>query len=646
MKNTNVISLMYAGLIFIVFAVIMSCVRVEDSPHIADTAALASFPYDEKYATIQEAVCEKYCDRFILPEEIGNYTPDPSETDYRNYVTFHVTVPVKKGVSYAISSRKSDYALNIYVDGRLLVKTGNVSDDEKSFVPTASAYEAFFTAEGDTCDIVIWQANYNHYKHYPIWFKLGPAEKIAHLNMLTVLKSSIVTVVLLTAGLMNIGLFFCFRKKREALWFSFICLTAAISNTFPEISGFVIPNFNWYLSHKLETCSVTALLFFIILYVGEKFRPYVTRVFFILALYVTGAIFGLFAFLPSAVYSRLNEVAIAASVVTFIPMLLHLTVKLIKNHKAVSQSNRLAIYGVLAFAFLSLNEAVGYVGFFGNLDIFGLTTGVSIFVFFNSLALTIDFRTSEEMFEQSRAREQELAQTNEMLTRLGRIRENFFADISHELKTPLTVIATNAALSSRIVTMGKADASTAERLNGIEREAVRLGAMVEKLKKTSNARQGDKAECIDMKKALSSAADFCNPLCARNENTITVECADDIIAYASANTMFHCIYNLISNATRHSREENIELICTEDSEEVVVSVRDHGEGMSEQAKEHAFERGFSNDSSTGIGLPLCRELVQSEGGRIYLSDTEGGGLTVSFTLKRGDQNGKDSVDRG
>lgn len=643
MKKTALISLLYSALIILVLGTIMSSVRTDKMVHFEDKASLMEFDFEKNCAVLDDYLGEKFNNRLCSPEEIAG-EKGVEKTDFTNFITYRFTVPVREGVNYGITCKKSDYAVNVFVDGVLLAGTGHVSDKKEEFVPTAAAYEAFFTGKGDSAEIVIQQANFNHHKHYPIWFRLGPASEISKYNRRIVFENVVVAIILFTSALMNIGLFLCFFSRKELLWFSLVCLCAAIRTVFPAVTGFFVPEINWYVSHKLEICSLIAAFFFSVLYVGALFEKYINRRFYNIAQIFTGIVFALFAFTPSSVYSRCNEVCLIAMVVMVFPMLVSMVIKLVKWRKTIPQSNVLALVGVAVYGLVSLNDALGYGNYFKNLDIINTTTGIAVFAFFNSLALAIEYRTSMDLLKESEAREQELGRTNQALERLNRVRETFLSDLSHELKTPLTVIASNAAVSAKQVSLNRADASTEERLGNIEREAVRLGKMVEKLKNSAQGQYREKAENINISEMLHSSADFCMPLCARNGNTVSVNCEENITAYASRNTMFHCLYNLISNATKHCSGKVIEIKCIDTKDGVVVSVVDHGDGMSKEAMERAFERGFSGDLSTGIGLPLCRELIENEGGTIFLSDTPGGGLTVNFILRRAKKDGEDTND--
>lgn len=635
MKKPIGISLLYAAIIFLVFGILISSVSVDEMTHISDNDELSSFDFGSKCAVISDEISERYNDKLLTPSEIDGNIPDKKGSDFEYFTTYRFRVPVSEGVNYGISCRKSDYAVNIYVDGKQIVKTGNVSDKKENFVPTASAYEAFFTGNGNTAEIVIQQANFNHHKHYPVWFRLGPAEKISRYNRQALLKNVIISVVLLTAALMNIGMFLCFTEKKEILWFSIICLMASVNTVFPDVTAFVSPGINWYVSHKIETCSMIALMLFSLIYAKDKFEEYINIKSAKAAIITGSVIFALFALTPPSVYTRCNEVSIIVIIVCALPMIVLMAKNVFRTGRKISQSNKLAFIGIIFLVILAVNDGIGYGDHIKNLDIFGTTTGVSLFAFFNSLALAIDFRTANEMLEQSKARENELAQTNEAMMNLSRMRDSFLADLSHELKTPLTVIGSISSLAAYQMENGIADDKTTASLKRNEDEAVRLGEMVERLKLKSINRLDDSGKKVtNLHSTLTSGADFCDPVCRRRGNRISVQCADDISIDITEDLLFHCLYNLIANANRHCENNIIELIGKADTDYTEIKVIDHGDGMSEENMKSAFDRGYSGDSGSGIGLALCREIAEYNNGTITLGNTEGGGLTVTIKFRR------------
>lgn len=634
MKKNNLLSILYFSLIFLALWLIMQAVSPKVFPGVTNYEQLNTFDFENRCGRIYEYVGEKYNGKLLQPEEIDSNIPDDHQEVFKKFITYRYIVPVKDGVNYGIMCEKSDYALNVFVDGVLVAKTGNVADNEEDFVPTSAAYTSYFTGKGDKAEIVIQQANFCHSKHQAHTFCIGPAEKISEFVRMYLLENCVFASILLTSWLMNLGLFIFFNQKKEVFWFSCVCFAATINKCVPKITAYVLPNMNWNLSHRLETCSLILIIMFAVLYVATIFREYINRKAVIFSTAVSVLFFIIFAFTPSLFYTRCNEIAILTEFAVIVPLFLILVIRVVKNLRKLSFTRGVFLIGLLLFIIFAIHLGIEYV-ISWTVSLMRVSIGISIFAFFNSLALVLDFRTTNDMLQKAETRERELAHTNEILTRLDKVREVFLADLSHELKTPLTVIASNAVLSSKMVSMGKANDMTVSKLDSIEREAVRLGKMVERLKNSAEGQYNEIADNMNISKVLSASADFCNPLCARNGNTLSLSCEKDIYAFASANTLFHCLYNLISNATKHCSNSVIDLICIRNEGSVVISVQDHGEGMDDEAKKHAFDRGFSEDSSTGIGLPLCRELIENEGGMLCLEDTPGGGLTVSFSLRVG-----------
>ena len=95
-----------------------------------------------------------------------------------------------------------------------------------------------------------------------------------------------------------------------------------------------------------------------------------------------------------------------------------------------------------------------------------------------------------------------------------------------------------------------------------------------------------------------------------------------------------------SNADKYSPpDEPIELTaCQDGSGDIIISVRDHGPGIGAQELELIFERFYRSDRTAkqaggaGIGLTVCKRLIEAQGGRIWAGTPEGGGLEVSFSL--------------
>jgi signal transduction histidine kinase len=115
------------------------------------------------------------------------------------------------------------------------------------------------------------------------------------------------------------------------------------------------------------------------------------------------------------------------------------------------------------------------------------------------------------------------------------------------------------------------------------------------------------------------------------------------VAFADSNTINLVIRNLITNAVKFTNDGGRVLIKSEDKgNEWMVSVRDNGVGMKPEVLNMLFDktapyttRGTANEKGTGLGLILCKEFVEKNGGRIWVESKEGDGSTFYFTLPKG-----------
>ncbi|NCB53257.1 MAG: HAMP domain-containing histidine kinase, partial [Clostridia bacterium] len=134
---------------------------------------------------------------------------------------------------------------------------------------------------------------------------------------------------------------------------------------------------------------------------------------------------------------------------------------------------------------------------------------------------------------------------------------------------------------------------------------------------------------------LQQAADFCGPICQKNKNRISVSRdTEDVFLCVNPDSIFQVFVNLIINANRHTTRGSIRLSMQAEPENgfATASVCDDGEGI-EQARLHSlFERGVSDDGSSGLGLAICKEIVEEHGGRIWTESEKGEGTAVRFTL--------------
>jgi signal transduction histidine kinase len=224
--------------------------------------------------------------------------------------------------------------------------------------------------------------------------------------------------------------------------------------------------------------------------------------------------------------------------------------------------------------------------------------------------------------------------------RAAELREAFVGVISHELRTPITAIYG----LSRVLRQ-RGDALTADARNDaiadIEAESDRLYRLVEDLLVLSRAESGRveiEPEPINLGRLVGHLIDAEAQRLPDRRFVVTAP-ADLPLIEAEATYVEQVVRNYVANAAKYSEApEVIEVVVSVDGDDVVVQVLDRGIGIDAEAADHAFDLFFrSRDASraasgAGIGLFVCRQLVDAMGGRTWLRPRDGGGTEAGFRL--------------
>ena len=232
------------------------------------------------------------------------------------------------------------------------------------------------------------------------------------------------------------------------------------------------------------------------------------------------------------------------------------------------------------------------------------------------------------------------------LKKVERIRRDFVANISHELRTPVTVIKGYAEtlLSSAL----DDDPQRRERFLGIIRShADRLSSLIGDLLTLSELESGElsmEPEEIQLEGALRHALLLVEQ--RGEEKGIVVESqvlAGAACVKADRSRLDQVLINLLDNAVKYSGQGGkVTVSAQQEGELVRVSVRDGGIGIPEKDQSRIFERFYRVDEArsrdqggTGLGLSIVKHIVQAHGGSVRVESRPGEGSVFSFTLPKG-----------
>ncbi len=245
------------------------------------------------------------------------------------------------------------------------------------------------------------------------------------------------------------------------------------------------------------------------------------------------------------------------------------------------------------------------------------------------------------------------------LKQLDQMKTDLISFVSHQLKTPLTSLGMyGQLLRSRLGDANLAEAS--ETANAIERQVRRMRYMVEDFLNEARIEAGRPLEMQtqpvdDVESLLDGIIQLEGKLAHAHRFIVQIP-ADLPVIWADRSKLEEVFINLVSNAIKYSPDGgDVTITARETSGSVCFTVSDEGIGISEEDQPHLFSRfqrlGAGGQSArvtgTGIGLFVCRALVEAHGGRIWVESQPGRGSAFHFTIpvyQAQDQQGASDAD--
>jgi two-component system phosphate regulon sensor histidine kinase PhoR len=229
------------------------------------------------------------------------------------------------------------------------------------------------------------------------------------------------------------------------------------------------------------------------------------------------------------------------------------------------------------------------------------------------------------------------------LRRLEYMRRDFVANVSHEIKTPLT------AIKGFVETLQQGSIDNPEEtgrfLGIIQRNVDRLASIVEDLLSLSRIEQEDEGRTLKLEEGnisdiFRSALQICRSKAEEKSITITIVGDDQISARFDSSLLEQAAVNLLDNAIKYSEPESaIHLKAHRNDSEIKISVEDQGIGIAKKHLPRLFERFYRVDKArsrkmggTGLGLAIVKHIAQAHGGNITVESTLGKGSTFTIHL--------------
>jgi len=269
---------------------------------------------------------------------------------------------------------------------------------------------------------------------------------------------------------------------------------------------------------------------------------------------------------------------------------------------------------------------------------------VSLLIVLALVVLLFRYRSIQKIKRQLEKMNRDIEEKSHALESTIKSRDRFFSIISHDLKSPFFGLKGLA----EILAEGGEELSEEEKnvyLVKLNRTVKDIYMLLENLldwSRLQSKRMEYNPEVFDLNEELSHSLFLLGQNAERKSIKLVNEVPENTLVLADRRMIHSVIQNLVTNAIKFTYEKGVVNITAKSLENVViVNVVDHGVGIPIEFRDKIFNlevqttsRGTNDEKGTGLGLIICKELVEINGGQISFNSKENSGTTFTFTLPR------------
>ncbi|MGG4144947.1 ATP-binding protein [Paenibacillus algorifonticola] len=565
-----------------------------------------------------------------VPDRWEQYEVETEAPSPYGFGTFRLRIKLPEAGEHVFGIRQTNIktAHKLFVNGREIGGRGIPGMSKEDTVSVNAPYVRFFTVEGGEADIVVQVANYR-YSQGGITHSilLGYQEDILSVREFAVAKDWFAATTFLLMGIYFIILFQMRGHDRSWLYFGLCCIAICLYfiTHGEKILLMPFPTVPYELFTKIQDLSGVLAVLFLLLYTKYSL-PYL---FHKIALQSSGALIAFTVLLtvatPASVFTRFTLVNFALALVAVLYVIYVMLVAVGRRMEG-SVYMLISVVSQLGMTVASMMEFLGvrsYVSF----------QMAAWLCFFLAQGLLLSRR-----FVNAFDSVQKLSQR---LGSMDRLKDEFLANTSHEMKTPLHGII-NISQSLLEGAAGRMTPQQEENMAMIVGIGKKMSNLVGDLLDFSKLKNGELVlhqHGVALRPLVRIIFEMFRHFASAKPIRFTDHLSDQHYVYADEDRLTQIMNNLIGNALKFTASGEIAVAAHEDNGWLAVSVSDTGIGIPNDKLEVIFESFeqaggalAKERGGTGLGLSIVKRLVELHGGSIWAESELGKGAVFTFTI--------------
>lgn len=564
-----------------------------------------------------------------VPERWERYEVNGVKSSY-GYATFRLNIklPAADAKIYGIKETNIKSSNRMFVNGKEIGSSGvpgtNILDTTAENTP----YTSYFWVDGRSVEIIIQVANFHYYTGgitHSIYF--GELDQIGYLRQYSISSDIIVITAFLLLGAYFLAMHQMRNKEYSWLYFGLFCLACCLFTLThgEKILALLLPGISYEIFTKIQFVSGVLAEFFLLLYARHSFPYLFKKSIMTIFQYCYVIRFLLILVAPLKILTYFESISWFWAYISILYVIYIMIIGAMKRMEG-------AIYLMISIVCIS---SVGLIICLDNLriaNIYNLLPFVTLCaVLFQVLYLSERFTNAFSTIEN----------LSERLLTIDKLKDEFLANTSHEIKNPLHAMI-NIAQSLMDGAAGKLNPQQRENMALIVSTGWRSARLINDILDLSRIKNSElvlQRRAVDLRPVVQFVMEMHRHLTSGKPIHIVDKLPDNLPPVdVDEDRLVQILANLIGNSVKFTVAGEIAVSVHEQNGWLAVSVIDSGIGISEDKQKIIFESyeqlgtETGEYKGTGLGLSIVRRLVELHGGRIYVESKPGVGSTFTFTL--------------